>query len=233
MASSGPALTNPMRRPSRLNLPGQPASLATTAAASSGASRPSVSVEYSPPHHRIPLSVRIPGLFRTRVPLIAILPFFLLGYLFAPLHRFDESSQSSSSTSAASSSTSSNQAYRSNSNITALPAYEQGRSWTQKLLHPGSSRAPAAQVHVEPQEHFTVEDGLLYFPTAASEQHVNGVDAAYAAMPKQRHPILHLIEKAEEEWEDLLASQSTTLEQAVAEYKRRYKRPPPKGFDVW
>ena len=38
---------------------------------------------------------------------------------------------------------------------------------------------------------------------------------------------------AEAEWEDLLNRQSTTLEGAVKEYKRRYKRNPPAGFDKW
>jgi hypothetical protein len=34
-------------------------------------------------------------------------------------------------------------------------------------------------------------------------------------------------------WEDLLKRQSKSLEQAVKEYKRRYGRLPPKGFDKW
>lgn len=38
---------------------------------------------------------------------------------------------------------------------------------------------------------------------------------------------------AEQDWEQLLEKQSTTLSEAVAEYKRRYNRPPPKGFDRW
>jgi hypothetical protein len=47
------------------------------------------------------------------------------------------------------------------------------------------------------------------------------------------HPIFELIKRAEEEWEGKLKRASETLEEAVAEYKRRYKRPPPKGFDDW
>lgn len=34
-------------------------------------------------------------------------------------------------------------------------------------------------------------------------------------------------------WEQKIASQSQSLAEAVAEYKRRYKRAPPKGFDRW
>ena len=39
--------------------------------------------------------------------------------------------------------------------------------------------------------------------------------------------------EAEEKFKQLLSRQSTTLKRAVAEYKRRYGRNPPKGFDQW
>jgi hypothetical protein len=48
-----------------------------------------------------------------------------------------------------------------------------------------------------------------------------------------RHPIFDLIEKAEEEWERKLNTASKSLDEAVAEYRRRYGRSPPKGFDQW
>ncbi|KZO90802.1 glycosyltransferase family 90 protein [Calocera viscosa TUFC12733] len=51
--------------------------------------------------------------------------------------------------------------------------------------------------------------------------------------PAGRHPMYDLIERAEQEWEEKLARASTTIEQAVAEYTRRYKRKPPRGFDKW
>lgn len=41
------------------------------------------------------------------------------------------------------------------------------------------------------------------------------------------------MQKAEEKYKKKLGSQSKTLEAAVMEYKRRYHRPPPKGFDRW
>jgi len=47
------------------------------------------------------------------------------------------------------------------------------------------------------------------------------------------HPIPKLMEEAEARFREKLARQSTTLKAAVAEYQRRYKRPPPKGFDAW
>ncbi|KAF8715627.1 hypothetical protein AX14_012556 [Amanita brunnescens Koide BX004] len=48
-----------------------------------------------------------------------------------------------------------------------------------------------------------------------------------------QHPIPKLMEDAELEFKQKLSSQSRTLKAAVTEYKRRYKRDPPKGFDEW
>ncbi|WRT67758.1 uncharacterized protein IL334_004730 [Kwoniella shivajii] len=50
---------------------------------------------------------------------------------------------------------------------------------------------------------------------------------------KTEHPIYELMEKAETKWNTLLNSQSKTLNQAVNEYKKRYKMSPPVGFDIW
>lgn len=47
------------------------------------------------------------------------------------------------------------------------------------------------------------------------------------------HPISKLMTKAEQNFRDLLSRQSRTLYAAVKEYKRRYHRDPPKGFDDW
>lgn len=47
------------------------------------------------------------------------------------------------------------------------------------------------------------------------------------------HPIPKLMAEAETKFRKLLARQSQTLPQAVAEYKRRYGRDPPQGFDDW
>ena len=55
-----------------------------------------------------------------------------------------------------------------------------------------------------------------------------------AAAPKGiRHPIHDLITNATRDWEEKLSRQSQTLAQAVVEYRRRYKRNPPVGFDDW
>jgi hypothetical protein len=47
------------------------------------------------------------------------------------------------------------------------------------------------------------------------------------------HPIPQLLLLGEKRWEDMLARQSRSLEEAVLEYQRRYARNPPKGFDKW
>jgi hypothetical protein len=47
------------------------------------------------------------------------------------------------------------------------------------------------------------------------------------------HPIYELISRAEQEWDNKLKRASKTLAQAANEYRRRYKRHPPKGFDLW
>jgi hypothetical protein len=47
------------------------------------------------------------------------------------------------------------------------------------------------------------------------------------------HPILQLIERGQAAWNDKVSKQSKTLKQAVDEYRRRYDREPPKGFNHW
>lgn len=50
---------------------------------------------------------------------------------------------------------------------------------------------------------------------------------------KGPHPIFELMRRAESQWKTKTVRASKTLRQAVFEYKRRYNRPPPKGFDHW
>lgn len=47
------------------------------------------------------------------------------------------------------------------------------------------------------------------------------------------HPIPKLMAEAEQKFRDVLTRQSKTLAHAVAEYKRRFGRDPPRGFDDW
>src|SRR5277367_952102 len=47
------------------------------------------------------------------------------------------------------------------------------------------------------------------------------------------HPMWSLITHSQQEFEDLKARQSGTLQEAVAEYRLRYGIPPPPNFDKW
>lgn len=66
-----------------------------------------------------------------------------------------------------------------------------------------------------------------------SERHVYRTDGLLDVNPKAKHPILELIERSETQWKRKIERQSKTLKQAVDEYKLRYKRSPPKGFQIW
>ncbi|KAL7415711.1 glycosyl transferase family 90-domain-containing protein [Mrakia frigida] len=49
----------------------------------------------------------------------------------------------------------------------------------------------------------------------------------------EEHPIPWLLRQAERKWQALVGRESTSLEEAVAEYEARWNRRPPKGFDHW
>lgn len=49
----------------------------------------------------------------------------------------------------------------------------------------------------------------------------------------KKHPIEELMANAKKEWHDKVARQSKTADEAIEEYKRRYKRDPPYGFTEW
>ncbi len=51
--------------------------------------------------------------------------------------------------------------------------------------------------------------------------------------PPIQHPIPNLMQQAEVNFQEKLDRQSKTLEGAVTEYRRRYERDPPAGFDDW
>lgn len=65
------------------------------------------------------------------------------------------------------------------------------------------------------------------------QSHIFRPDGLLEVNPNGKHPIYDLTERAEAEWNKKLQRQSKTLDEAVAEYKRRYHRAPPKGFDDW
>jgi hypothetical protein len=68
---------------------------------------------------------------------------------------------------------------------------------------------------------------------AQPADHVYRTDGLLDVNPKGKHPIIELIDRSETQWKRKLERQSKTLKQAVDEYRRRYKRSPPKGFEIW
>jgi hypothetical protein len=109
-------------------------------------------------------------------------------------------------------------------------------------------RIHAKQEREEGEKLVFGDDGLV-----RNWEHIEGRDKKYATMSsriRHTHPIYHLIKKGQDRWERMLKRydhsfshwlqmmadgirQSKTLPQAVTEYKRRYGRPPPRGFDQW
>ncbi|KAI5996980.1 glycosyl transferase family 90-domain-containing protein, partial [Pisolithus albus] len=70
-------------------------------------------------------------------------------------------------------------------------------------------------------------------PYVALGNHTYTNDGLLIVNPNGPHPIFELMRDAEEAWNDKLARASKTLEEAVTEYRRRYRRAPPLGFDKW
>ncbi|KAF9561686.1 hypothetical protein CPC08DRAFT_742417 [Agrocybe pediades] len=70
-------------------------------------------------------------------------------------------------------------------------------------------------------------------PTPVLGKHTYRPDGLLEVNEEGPHPIYELISRAQQQWEAKLEGASTTLDEAVAEYKRRYNRAPPKGFDLW
>ncbi|KAG2351994.1 glycosyl transferase family 90-domain-containing protein [Suillus spraguei] len=65
------------------------------------------------------------------------------------------------------------------------------------------------------------------------EDHHYGDNGLLVVNPNGPHPIWELIAGAEEAWAKKLGRASKTLDEAVAEYRRRYYRPPPIHFEKW
>lgn len=71
--------------------------------------------------------------------------------------------------------------------------------------------------------------GELVYPAVSTPASSPGEPS----LDSQPHPIHYLMREAEAAWEAKVSRQSQTLEEAVAEYERRYRQPPPRGFDKW
>ena len=84
---------------------------------------------------------------------------------------------------------------------------------------------------------------LLYFYHVRSSGALFPLGTAGSALSKhngllgltgnKKHPIELLVEHAKAEHTNLVNRQSKTLQEAITEYKRRYSREPPPGFDHW
>jgi hypothetical protein len=74
---------------------------------------------------------------------------------------------------------------------------------------------------------------LTYFQKAELNKHHFGDDGLLVVNPNGSHPIYELIKEANIQWRRKVRRASTTLGAAVKEYKRRYHRAPPQGFNFW
>lgn len=77
-------------------------------------------------------------------------------------------------------------------------------------------------------------------PASMSPSHTGSHPSYFSRLYRGRpgpkkivHPIPAKIKAAEAKFQKMISSQSRSLSQAVAEYKRRYGRAPPAGFDEW
>ena len=94
---------------------------------------------------------------------------------------------------------------------------------------PGSPGKAAARRH---QDLDALRKAQAHLPDihASSSMHQNGL---LVAKEGEKHPILTLIEKGKKDWEQLLARQSKSLPEAAAEYRKRHRKNPPAGFEIW
>ncbi|BGP15572.1 hypothetical protein JCM10213_003316 [Rhodosporidiobolus nylandii] len=80
---------------------------------------------------------------------------------------------------------------------------------------------------------FAEDEGEILYPATSSPSTLDSSPSSSGDIPAQPHPIHKLIRDAEQAWSEKVARQSRTLDEAVAEYRRRYNQAPPRGFDAW
>jgi hypothetical protein len=97
--------------------------------------------------------------------------------------------------------------------------YFQGHQYLPTYFNPSSDKVE------EPHEYYKYKG-----PTPRHLYKKNGL---LEVNPEAPHPIYELMQRGEDLWRAKLARSSKTLEQAVREYKKRYIRAPPPGFDKW
>lgn len=73
-----------------------------------------------------------------------------------------------------------------------------------------------------------------WIPTAASPKNLwTWASTSLTQTGDTTHPIALLMQDAQSKFRTLMSRQSTSLDEAVREYKKRYARSPPKGFEDW
>lgn len=91
--------------------------------------------------------------------------------------------------------------------------------------------------HSDLEARWRAQKGIKQAPANAQqqkrEQHTYLPNGLMEINEKARHPIYDLIERGKAEWDKKHKKQSRTLDEAIREYRRRYHRSPPKGFDKW
>jgi hypothetical protein len=69
--------------------------------------------------------------------------------------------------------------------------------------------------------------------TAIGVEHEYRRNGLLLVNPDGQHPIYDLVGRAKTSWAEKLGKASQSLPEAVDEYRRRYHRAPPKGFERW
>ncbi|KAG8897908.1 Glycosyltransferase Family 90 domain containing protein [Tulasnella sp. 403] len=98
--------------------------------------------------------------------------------------------------------------------------------WREKRPHADAeTHKPNTGLHVDHRPHIIGQD--------ARTSHRYRENGHLQVNTHGPHPIYELVQRAEKEWKVKNDKASRTIKDAAAEYKRRYGRSPPKGFDKW
>ena len=102
--------------------------------------------------------------------------------------------------------------------------------WSQLSSDPSSLKKASPFSTTDECEHSSPN---VHQHSARDAKHTYRSDGLLELNPNATHPVFELIAEAEAAWHTKLRKASVTIQGAIQEYVRRYKRPPPKGFDKW
>ncbi|KAF7378029.1 SPX domain-containing protein [Mycena sanguinolenta] len=105
-----------------------------------------------------------------------------------------------------------------------------------KYAGAGMGRAKETITHTRVQESQSEPEGEVEFKAGKGQRRRSTHIPPLRPAPRQppRHtPFPFSSPRAESAWAQKLSRASTTLRAAVSEYRRRYNRLPPRGFDAW